>query len=246
VQPLTTLLLAMPLAFLAGSIPFSLLLGLTQGVDIRTVGSCNVGATNLGRALGFKWFLAGFTLDAVKGFVPVIVSGSLAGLLGNPSPAPSLTWAWLGVVVASVLGHMFSPWVKFKGGKGVATSFGAFLGAFPILTLPVLIAFVVWCIVLGATRFMGLASSLSALSLPIAAMCINIVAGHDHGRALPVYLVVSPLAALVIYKHRGNLQRTLAGTEPRCGRKKQSQDEQTTVQAPVSNGVTGSESASGG
>jgi glycerol-3-phosphate acyltransferase PlsY len=120
---------------------------------------------------------------------------------------------------------MFSPWVKFKGGKGVATSFGAFLGAFPILTLPVLIAFVVWGVVFGVTRFMGLASSLSALALPIGVLCINIVAGHEHGRALPVYLVVSALAALVIYKHRGNLQRTLAGTEPRCTRRRPDADQ---------------------
>lgn len=223
-SPLATLLIFIPVGFLCGSVPMSLLLGLARGIDIRTMGSHNIGATNLGRALGTKWFLAGFLLDAVKGLLPMALSGWLAGILGGGgggglNPEPALTWAWLGVLIATVMGHMFSPWVGFKGGKGVATSFGAMLGAFPILTYPALAALLIWAVVLGISRFMGLASSAAALTLPVAAAAINTTQGRDHLDALPVYIITSVLAVAVIAKHRGNLARTLAGTEPRFGAK---------------------------
>ncbi len=199
----------------------SLLLGLAKGIDIRTVGSHNIGATNLGRALGTKWFLAGFVLDGAKGLVPVALAGWLAGVWGggwgSPTPEPALAWAWLGVLVACVMGHMFSPWVGFKGGKGVATSFGAMLGAFPILTYPALAALLIWAAVLGISRYMGLASCAGALTLPIAAAVLTTAQGHDHAQALPVYVITSLLAIAVIAKHRGNLARTFAGTEPKFG-----------------------------
>ncbi len=215
--PLATLLLFIPVGFACGSIPMSLLVGKAKGIDIRTVGSKNIGATNLGRALGTRWFLLGFSLDAAKGLAPVFAAGWLAGVLGDPAPDPPLAWAWLGVLAACVLGHMFSPLVGFKGGKGVATSFGAMLGVFPILTFPALAALVVWAAVLLVTRFMGVASCAGAITLPIAAATINAARGHSHAEALPVYAVTAALALLVVIKHRGNLARTLAGTEPKVG-----------------------------
>lgn len=212
---MTALLIAIPIAFLLGSIPCALLLGLARGVDIRKHGSRNVGATNLGRVLGGRWFFAGFALDALKGLVPVVVAGWLAGVLGVLRPEPMLAWAWLGVMISPVLGHMFSPWIGFKGGKGVATGFGALLGVFPALTIPVAAAFVVWLAVILTVRLMGLASTLAALTLPVAVGVHTALAGADHGRSVPFYVVTGLLALLVTWKHRGNLARTVRGVEPR-------------------------------
>jgi acyl-phosphate glycerol 3-phosphate acyltransferase len=143
---------AVGLAFLLGSIPFSLLIGLVKGVDIRTVGSKNVGATNLGRALGGRYFALGFVCDMLKGLAPVLAVGMLFGLIGASDMTPAHAWAWLGVVAAAVLGHMFSPWVGFKGGKGVATGLGALLGVYPMLTVPALGGAVVFGVVFALWR----------------------------------------------------------------------------------------------
>jgi glycerol-3-phosphate acyltransferase PlsY len=134
-----------------GTIPFALLLGKLNGLDVRTVGSKNVGATNLGRALGFKWFLACFALDALKGAAATVGFGLATGSLGRAALEldAAQAGAWLVVVATPVLGHMFSPWVGFKGGKGVATGLGALIGVFPVLTLPAVGSLVVFLGVLG-------------------------------------------------------------------------------------------------
>lgn len=226
-----------PVAFLLGSIPCAWLLGLWRGVDIRTVGSKNVGATNLGRVLGGRWFLLGFAMDALKGFVPVAAAGAMAGVLGQARPEPALAWAWLAVAIAAVLGHMFSPWVGFKGGKGVATGFGSLLGIVPGLAVPALIALAVWGAVIGVTRLMGLASVAAAVSLPISVLGLTLAGSGDHAAAGPFYAVAAGLAALVTWKHRANLSRTMRGTEP-----------QFTLRAtipPASGAAGGAESARG-
>ena len=212
--------------FALGSIPFALLLGRTQGVDIRTLGSGNPGATNLGRHLGFKWFLICFALDAVKGLTPVLVYGLIAGTASNPALPPAQAFAWLGVMIAPVLGHMFSPWIGFKGGKGVATGLGALLGVFPVLTVAGAGAFVVFISTLTLWRYMGLSSVLAAGSLPIWVWYFGEVlrrGASTSDEPPPItwpYLVVTiALAALVIYKHRGNLSRMADGVAPKVGSK---------------------------
>lgn len=217
-----------------GSIPFALLIGAARGVDIRTMGSRNVGATNLGRALGFRFFLLCFALDATKGFAPTLAFGLATGWSGVESMRlpPEAAGLWLALVVAPVLGHMFSPWIGFKGGKGVATGLGALLGVFPALTLPGLGALVTFLGVFAIWRYVSLASMLAAASLPVwtwyffrlTASALATGPETELGAPTPfparpgVYVAVTALlAALVIYKHRGNIARLASGTEPRVG-----------------------------
>ncbi|MEN0020720.1 MAG: glycerol-3-phosphate acyltransferase [Planctomycetota bacterium] len=207
-----------PLAFACGSLPLSLWLGLLRGVDIRTVGSGNIGATNLGRALGMRWFIAGFLLDAGKGALPTLLAGVILGALAQPAPPPATSWLWLAVAAASILGHTFSPFVRFRGGKGVATGFGSLLAVYPALTWPALIAFAAFSLVLATTRFMGLASVIAAVAMPAAVAALALARdGSIPTTAVPYLVVTAIIAALIVVKHRGNLARTLAGTEPKFG-----------------------------
>jgi len=230
-------------AFVAGSVPFSLLIGLARGVDIRTVGSGNVGATNLGRALGGRYFALGFTCDMLKGLVPTLGAGLLMRVAGSFQIAPADAWVWVGVMAAGVLGHMFSPWVGFRGGKGVATGLGALAGVFPALTIPALGALVVFLVVFGLWRYVSAASIAAACSLPVwvilafgqaerfaeqralAGVTPDMVTAQaaDAVRAqatsgfhpAPFVVVSFALAGLVVYRHRANVKRLLEGTEPR-------------------------------
>jgi acyl phosphate:glycerol-3-phosphate acyltransferase len=207
-------------AFLAGSIPTGLLLARARGVDLREHGSGNIGATNVWRVLGRGPGLACFAIDAVKGFVPVLVAGWLAGVLGEARVDPSLAWWWLGTAAAAILGHMFSPWAGFRGGKGVATGFGALLGIAPLLTGPTLGAFAVWVLVAKRTGYVSIASCLSALSLPLwLALTVEFLGdGVDrHSAAVPFYIVTALLGAMVLLRHRANLARVVGGTENRIG-----------------------------
>lgn len=220
-----TALVAAIAGFLLGSIPFALLIGLAKGVDIRAVGSKNPGATNLGRTLGLKWFLLCFALDAAKGFAPTFVYATLAGL-DPPRLIPVESLAWLAVMACPVLGHMFSPWIGFKGGKGVATGLGALLGVFPLLTIPALASLAVFLATLAVWRFVGLSSVLAAGTLPLWVWYFFATlhrglppgSGPNPTAAWPYLAVTVLLAALVIVKHRGNLARLAAGTEPKVGR----------------------------
>jgi len=217
---LTLTLIFVASGFLVGSVPFALIIGLAKGTDIRTVGSKNPGATNLGRHLGFKWFVLCFLLDATKGLAPTLAFGLMTGAIGELAIEPAHAFAWLAVMISPVLGHMFSPWIGFKGGKGVATGLGALLGVFPMLTIPAIGAFVVFGATLGLWRYVGLSSALAAGTLPVWVWYF----GENFRRAVTQdqppttwpYLVVSiGLAALVIYKHRGNISRVAQGTEPK-------------------------------
>src|SRR5947209_1627845 len=124
-----------PLAYLLGSIPFGLLVGLAKGIDPRTVGSKNIGATNLGRLLGFKFFAIVFTLDLLKSLLPTMFAGAILHRTHQSLTSADYLF-WLLVGAAAILGHMFSVFIGFKGGKGVATSAGLILGLFPCFTLP--------------------------------------------------------------------------------------------------------------
>jgi glycerol-3-phosphate acyltransferase PlsY len=208
------------LAFLAGSVPFSLLIGKFNGVDIRSVGSGNVGATNLGRALGRKFFFFGLFADMLKGVVPVVVAGFALGIIAHWEAPLDRTWIWLACVVASVLGHVFSPWIGFKGGKGVATGFGALLGVFPMLTLAgggtlaaFLICFAIW-------RRISLGSIVGAMSVCAWVLLLAFrsdgwrVGGLLRGSSGIYFWVTLGIGLLVVCTHRANIKRLLAGTEP--------------------------------
>lgn len=206
-------LLAFALAFLSGSAPTALLMGKARGVDIRQHGSGNVGATNALRVLGKGWGISCLVIDAFKGWLPAsLFAGRLVesvnwapGELGHPE------WT-LVVGLMAVIGHMFSPWVGWKGGKGVATSLGAFLAVAPI---PVLICLVLGIVLIAATGYVSLASITGAALLPILIFAFS-PAGD---RPWTVILVTAFVSAFVIWKHRENIQRLVQGKENRIFRK---------------------------
>ena len=197
-------------SYLLGSIPFGYIAGRIAGIDIRTAGSGNVGATNVVRILGKRYGYPVFALDVLKGFGAVKISMVMSGqhLEWNSPEISGMVGA-----IFSVLGHVFPPWLKFKGGKGVATAAGALLALMPIATL---IGVAVWIIVFWLTRYLSLASVVATAALPIVILVIGSADGHS-GRLL-VYSSVC-VAALVIWRHRSNLSRLLRGTEPRFIRK---------------------------
>lgn len=207
-------------AFLCGSVPFALVIGRMKGVDIRRVGSGNIGATNLGRAIGRPWGIACFLLDALKGAAPVIVFGVWRGCWGVPlaEASGSASGEWVMVAAAAILGHVFSPWVGFKGGKGVATGFGAMVAMWPLLTWPLVGAFLGWAILLLASRYMSLSSVIAAL-VPPAVLLVQALQSGWPPAAFPLLFATSLIAVLVAVRHRGNLRRLADGTEPKIGRR---------------------------
>ena len=204
--------------FVCGSVPFGLLIARRHGIDIRAHGSGNIGATNVWRVLGPRAGALCFALDVLKGLIPTLSAGWAAGLLGDWRPDQALLWLWQLAMIAPVLGHMFSPFVGFKGGKGVATGLGALLGVYPAMTAAGLGALAVWIVSVKLTRYVGVSSVLAAASLPVWTLLAGRVLAEGGARVAPCVCVGVLLAALVVYKHRGNLRRTLAGTEPRVGR----------------------------
>jgi acyl phosphate:glycerol-3-phosphate acyltransferase len=204
-------------AYLSGSLPFGYLLGRVRGIDIREHGSRNVGATNVGRVLGRKLGLLCFGLDAAKGAGPVILAGLVAQLWGVPAGlmSPQAAALWFGVAFAALVGHMASPWLGFRGGKGVATGFGALCAMWSIMTVPAIAAILVWIITLIATRYVSVSSIVAAASLPISAAIVNAIqSGWSPTHAL-IVTIGGALAALVIWKHRTNIGRLMRGEEPR-------------------------------
>lgn len=188
-------------SFLLGSIPFGVIVARARGVDIRSVGSGNIGATNVWRACGAAAGLAVFVLDVVKGVAP-----ALAVLLTQKNSEPAFF-----IGMCAVLGHTFSPWLGFKGGKGIATGFGALIGSLPILAAA---SFVVFLVVLAASSYVSLASICAATALVIFSFLFPI--------SLSVRIALIGFAVFVIVKHRSNIARLRAGTESKFTfRKKQ-------------------------
>lgn len=221
-------------AYLVGAIPFGVLIGRARGIDIRLHGSKNIGATNVGRVLGRRLGLLCFVLDMAKGAVPVLVAGGVFGLLGRPpagrDPAVAVLtqqqmWLWLAVACAAVGGHMASPFLGFRGGKGVATGFGGMVVMWPLLTIPALGAIVVWYGVLRFTHYMSVASMSAALSLPVGYFlralpndALEIPLRETLQQvitAAPPLIVTTAMALLVVYRHRANIGRLRRGEEPK-------------------------------
>lgn len=204
--------LATILAYLLGSIPFAFLIARAQGKDLRIVGSGNIGATNLARAVGRKWGYICFVLDVLKGFVPMIVVGAF---LETP-PAPARLALWLVVGAAAIVGHISSIFLKGRGGKGVATSFGVALGLWPYFTIPALIALIVWLVTVLIGRYVSLASICASVSFPVALFAGILWAPSWQASSLwPLQIAAVAIPLLVIIRHRENIRRLLAGTESR-------------------------------
>jgi glycerol-3-phosphate acyltransferase PlsY len=188
--------------YLLGSIPTGYLAGRWRGVDIRAVGSGNIGATNVFRSLGKTAGIIVLLVDAFKGFAGC----RFVPLLFAAAPSETLQIA---AGLAAILGHNYTCWLRFKGGKGIATSAGVMLGWLPA-SLGIVLS--IWLLVFAASRYVSLASILAALALPFAAW----VTGAS-GRMIAIAGVVG---ASAIYKHRSNIQRLLNGTEHRFGSRK--------------------------
>lgn len=217
---MTMWIIGLGVAYAIGSIPFGLLLGLARGIDIREHGSGNIGATNTMRVLGKRLGLVAFGLDVAKGAIPVLVWGYIISG-ADPDLAPARAFQWLGIGVATVVGHMFPVYLRFKGGKGVATGFGMFLGFWPWVTPAAALALLVWIVCLKLTRYVSVSSIVAACVLPIGIVGFAVAPWPSRSAlagSLPFALVGLLIAMLVVFKHRSNLQRLRAGTEPRVGR----------------------------
>jgi glycerol-3-phosphate acyltransferase PlsY len=203
-DPLTALLVALG-AFLLGSIPTGYLVARAKGVDIRQHGSGNIGATNVFRTLGKPLGVFVFMVDALKGFAVVWLAGRFGG---------ASDWAAIIAAVAVIAGHNYTPWLGFKGGKGIATSAGVLLALMPWAVLCIAI---VWFVVFKVSRYVSLASISAAAALPVAVAALWSAGCGGNGPLLGFSVLIS---ALAIWRHRTNIQRLRAGTESRFEGKK--------------------------
>lgn len=221
------------LAFFLGSIPCGLLIAKARGVDIRQHGSGNIGATNVLRVMGKKFGIPCLLLDVLKGFVPTLLAITLIRFAGQPTGIaipfllpfakvdnPQLIAQLMQVItgLCAILGHNYSPWVGFKGGKGIATSAGVVMALMPA-ALVILALF--WLLLFFITRYVSVASIGAVAVLPI----ITLWGSWHHGRIQdgtwnkPLFAFSVAVALLGIWKHRSNIQRLMAGTENRFEKK---------------------------
>ncbi|PYP84158.1 MAG: acyl-phosphate glycerol 3-phosphate acyltransferase [Candidatus Angelobacter sp. Gp1-AA117] len=203
-------------AYLLGSIPFGYILVKTfRGEDIRLTGSGNIGATNVARSGAKGLGVATLLLDALKGTCAVWIAHALGNSSYNScggSPCIPVTRLMASAALAAVLGHMFPVWLKFRGGKGVATAVGCFFVLFPVAML---ISLGFFLLIVALTRYISLGSMLAAIAFPILAYFVE-------GAHLPSVMLVSAISLLIIIKHHQNIRRLLAGNENRLGGKKTS------------------------
>lgn len=203
-------------SYLLGSIPFGVLIARAHGKDLRSIGSGNIGATNVSRALGKKWAYICFLLDCLKGLVPMLAAKPLV----SPLTVTTLS-LWLAVGCAAILGHIFPVYLKFKGGKGMSTCMGIILGLYPYYTLPGLIASVVWVACVLIWRYISLASIIAAVIFPVSLAAAICSLGDWHLAELwPLVVVALALSALVIVRHVENIKRLLEGSEHKVLRRK--------------------------
>lgn len=209
-MPVVGYILTVVLGYLLGSIPNGFLVAQARGVDIRTIGSGNIGATNVFRALGTPAGVAVLLADALKGWVAVAL---VANLLchGTYPDAGAQAREWFRIVagLAAILGHNYTCWLHFKGGKGIATSAGVLAALVP---WPLLIILGIWIIVFALTRYVSLASISASFALPFATWLTN--------GSSTLVIITAAMAALAIYKHKSNIQRLIQGTENRIGARK--------------------------
>ncbi len=206
------------LGFLLGSIPFGLLMGKIKGIDIRQHGSGNIGATNVFRTLGKQLGITCLLLDFTKGLVPVLIARNMVEPMMAEQQFTAQSIEVL-TALASIMGHNYSPWIGFKGGKGIATTAGVITALMPF---GLLLLILVWTIFTFTTKYVSVGSIAAAASLPI----LVITGSAFHGKLAngtwnkPLFIFSLIAAILAIWKHRANLARLKAGTENRIGQKK--------------------------
>ena len=206
-MPIQAYILTVLGAYLLGSIPTGFLAAKAKGIDIRSVGSGNIGATNAMRVLGKPIGIAVLLLDALKGYLAVWLCAVIAGRAGIVPADAAVLMILAGI--GAVLGHNYTCWLRFKGGKGIATTAGVYLALAP---WAVLVALLVFLLLVFGTRYVSVGSITAAVALPLT---VWIMTPHD----LFLGIVTTALGALAIYKHKSNIQRLLAGTENRLVKK---------------------------
>jgi acyl phosphate:glycerol-3-phosphate acyltransferase len=220
-MPFVGYIIAAIVAYLLGSIPTGFLVAKARGLDIRAVGSGNIGATNVFRQLGTGAGVLVLLADGLKGWVAVEVTAKLLWTWFHASD-DWRPWVAIRIVagLAAILGHNYTCWLRFKGGKGIATSAGVLAALVP---LPLLIITSVWIVVFALTRYVSLASVLASFTLPFATWFTrHDLTQHDltQGPRSTLTIITGIMAALAIYKHKSNIKRLLKGTEHRIGGKK--------------------------
>ena len=224
-HPLMLLVLFPLAAYVIGATPFGFVIARAKGIDLRKAGSGNVGATNCGRTCGRGWGYLCFLMDVAKGMIPVLVVSAMfrtdwayydamVPKSGPPQWMPSIMQqtAWLLTGCCAIAGHVFSFWLRFRGGKGVATSLGVVLGIWPFFTAAGAVALGVWVIVTLITRYVSLGSIVAALAFLPAFVCL-----WPPMELWPMATFASAMVALIILRHRGNISRLIAGTENKIG-----------------------------
>ena len=197
------------LAYLFGSVPFGVLIATAHGKDLRSIGSGNIGATNVARALGKKWAYVCFVLDCLKGLVPMLIAKLIVGELTVGALS-----RWLAGGCAAVMGHVFPVYLRFKGGKGVATSLGVVLGLYPYYTIPGVTVLAIWVGTVLIWRYISLASIAAAVAFPISLIASIAVFGEWRFLQLwPLIVVAMIMGLLVIVRHAENIKRLLEGSE---------------------------------
>jgi glycerol-3-phosphate acyltransferase PlsY len=198
-----TLLLLVVLGYGVGSIPFSFLVAKTQGVDLRTVGSGNTGASNVWRACGFKTFVVALALDIFKGFVPTVIAYRVVEV----EPLAAIL-----VGLAAMLGHVYPLFMRFRGGKAVATSGGVMLAIEPVLLIA---SVLLWTAIYKLSGYPSVASLLGMVVLAVGATMMTVTGRLDPAFSGFIWVTL----VIVFYLHRANIDRLMHGTENRIGRK---------------------------
>jgi len=222
-HPLIMFVLLPLAAYAIGATPFAFIIARGKGIDLRKVGSGNVGATNCGRACGRGWGYLCFALDVAKGLAPVLIAGMLLRpqgasaietKFGPPAWVPSASEqaAWLLTGCCAIAGHVLPFWLRFRGGKGVATALGVVLGIWPFFTAAGEVALGVWVIVTLITRYVSLGSIAAALAFVPAFLWL-----WPRKELWPMTVFSAAMCTLIIYRHRANISRLLAGTENKIG-----------------------------
>lgn len=209
-MPIVGYILTALAGYLLGSIPTGYLVAAARGIDIRTVGSGNIGATNVFRYLGVPAGIFVLLADALKGWVAVVLVTRIMWAAFNATGGP-LAREWVGIIagLSAILGHNFTCWLHFKGGKGIATSAGVLVALVP---WALVISLTIWLVLFVVTRYVSLASICASAALPFATWLT--------GQSSTLIFMTAAMGALAIYKHKGNIQRLIRGTENRIGGKR--------------------------
>ena len=199
-------------SYLFGSIPWAFIIGKANGIDIRKCGSGNVGATNVTRTVGKYWGKLCFACDLLKGVIPVVLVAQLAKIFFHDATNATINYGCMLAAFGAISGHVWTIFLKFKGGKGISTSAGVLLALAPA---PVLAALIFWIIVFKSSKMVSLASICAAALLPIVAIVFNATLKQHvfFVTSTPILIFLVVIAVIAIAKHHSNIKRIINGTE---------------------------------